>query len=115
MNLQIDSPKKINLDDILARQENERGFQLLPLESELLLKRVKDGGYSGQFLADAFISYYRNDHPFPHSLGKIMRLDPEGFRLFHQILHIRLIPGWNDQVLYEIERDIKAVLAGGVQ
>jgi len=107
------STQTISLDEMLARQDRERGFDLMPLEPDLLLKRVKDGGYSGQFLADAFISYYRTDHPFSHSLGKIMRLDPEGFRLFHQILHIRLIPGWNDQELYGIEQEIKTILSGG--
>ena len=87
----------------------------MPLDTDLLLKRVKDGGYSGLFLADAFISYYRTDHPFPHSLGKLLKLDPEGLRLFHQILSARLIPGWSDEVLYGIEQEIKTILAGDVK
>lgn len=112
MNLQVKTPQKNNLDQILARQDKERGFELLRLESELLLKRVKDGGYSGQFLADAFVSYYRTNTPFNHSLGSLIRLDYEGIRLFHQILQIRFIPGWTDQALYEIEREIKRITSG---
>jgi len=107
-----ESPKQISLDEMLSRQDRERGFDLIPLESGLLIKRVKDGGYSGQFLADAFISYYRTDQPFNHSLGNTIKLDAEAFRLFHQILHIRFISGWNDQELYGIEQEIKGILAG---
>ena len=112
MNLHIESPRKINLDDLLVNQDRERGFDLIPLETDLLLKRVKDGGYSGEFLADAFISHYRTDHPFQHSLGKVIKLDAEAFRLFHQIIHVRFISGWSDQTLYAIEQEIKAILAG---
>ncbi len=81
----------------------------MPLEFMLLLKRVKDGGFSGQYLADAFISMYRIT-PFPHSLGDLKKLDAEGFRLFHEILHARLISGWSDNYLYEIEQQIKEIL-----
>ena len=106
------STQTISLDEMLARQDRERGFELMPLESDLLIKRVKDGGYSGQFLADAFISSYRTSTPFNQSLGGIIKLDAEAKRLFHQILYFRLIPGWDDQVFYEIEQEIKTILAG---
>ncbi|NOR68493.1 MAG: hypothetical protein GQ532_02150 [Methylomarinum sp.] len=108
----VDKPKKITLDELLARQDSERGFDLIPIDFDLLLKRVKDGGYSGLFLADAFISYYRTDQPFNHSLGKVLKLDAEAFRILHSILHLRFIPGWNDQELYDIEQEIKNILAG---
>jgi len=85
----------------------------LPLEQDLLLKRVADGGHSGQFLADAFISAYRTGEPFSHSLGELIKLDAEGFRLFHQIIHIRHISGWNDDTLYQIEQQIKAITKEG--
>jgi len=81
----------------------------IPLESDLLLKRVKDGGHSGEFLAHAFISSYRTHTPFQHSLGEIMKLDKEAIRLFHQILHIRFIKGWSDDVLYDLEQEIIAL------
>jgi len=109
------STKSISIDDMLARQDRERGFELLPLESELLLKRVKDGGHSGQFLADAFISSYRTSTTFDHSLGEIMKLDTEAIRLFHEVLHLRFIKGWSDDTYYDIEQEIKAIVAGGVQ
>jgi hypothetical protein len=106
------SSDQISMDDIIKEQTREQGLAPLRLESELLLKRVSDGGYSGQFLADAFISAYRTDTPFPHSLGGLIKLDAEGFRLFHQVLHIRHIPGWSDDSLYQIEKQIKAIAGG---
>jgi len=102
----------ISLDELITRQEQAkqtRGFEPMALEVGLLLQRVKDGGYSGDFLAHAFISSYRTDQPFKYPLGKIMKLDWEGVRLFHQILHIRYISGWSDQALYDIEQQIKAI------
>lgn len=107
---QITAPRRMSMDDIIKQQNQERGLSPLPLEPELLLKRVKDGGHSGQFLADAFISAYRTDTPFPHSLGGLIKLDAEGFRLFHQVLHIRHIPGWNDDGLYRIEQQVNAIV-----
>lgn len=105
-------PRRMSMADIIEQQNQERGLAPLPLEPELLLKRVKDSGHSGQFLADAFISAYRTDTPFPHSLGELIKLDAEGFRLFHQVLHIRHISGWNDDSLYQIEQQIKAIVGG---
>jgi hypothetical protein len=99
----------ISLDDLIAKQEQERGIDPLPLEPELLLDRIVQGGHSGQFLADAFLSTYRTDKPFLHSLGELARLDADGFRLFHEILHMRHVPGWSDDGLYQIELQIKAI------
>lgn len=109
---QTTTPRRMSMADIIKRQNEERGLEPLPLEAELLLKRVKDGGHSGQFLADAFISAYRTDTPFPHSLGGLIKLDAEGFRLFHQVLHIRHISGWNDDRLYQIEQQVNAIVGG---
>ncbi|WP_305908487.1 hypothetical protein Q9L42_010460 [Methylomarinum sp. Ch1-1] len=95
------------MSDILARQAKERGLEPMILEADLLLKRIADGGHSGQFLADAFISAYCTDQPFNHSLSELIRLDAEGFRLFHEILHIRHVSGWRDETYYEIEQKIK--------
>lgn len=97
------------LSEIMAEQKQQMGLEPMPLESELLLKRVEDGGHSGEFLADAFLSAYRPDWQFHHSLGELIKLDAEGFRLFHQILHIRYIKGWNDDDLYEIEQKIREI------
>ena len=108
-------PQVISLDDLMARQEQERGIDPLPLESELLLERIAQGGHSGQFLADAFLSTYRTDKPFLHSLGELTRLDAEGFRIFHEILHMRHVPGWSDDGLYQIEQQIKAISAAEAQ
>jgi len=101
-----------SLADILKEQARQRGLEPLPLEAELLLKRITDGGHSGQFLADAFISAYRTGVPFPHSLGELHKLDAEAFRLFHEILHIRHISGWNDDDLYQLEQRIMAIVGG---
>ncbi|POZ51678.1 hypothetical protein [Methylovulum psychrotolerans] len=91
----------------------QRGLEPLPLEPELLLKRIAQGGHSGQFLADAFLSAYRTDTPFLHSLSELGKLDAEGFRLFHQILHIRHVSGWSDDGLYQIGQQIKAITKAG--
>ncbi|MDO9162160.1 MAG: hypothetical protein Q8N35_16080 [Methylococcaceae bacterium] len=104
-----DQPRRISLEDLLGQMQRERGIEPLPLEQELLLKRVADGGHSGQFLADAFLSAYRKNVPFNHSLFELINLDAEGFRLFHQVIHIRHVPGWNDDSLYQIEKQIKAI------
>jgi hypothetical protein len=109
----ITPPRRVALADLIKQQKEERGLEPLPIESDLLLKRIEKGGHSGQFLADAFISAYRTDKPFSHSLGELIKLDPEAFRLFHQILHIRHISGWSDDHLYKIEQQIIAL--GGVQ
>lgn len=103
----IQSPRKIRLDEIIAAQQKERGLEPLPLEADCLLKRIEQGGHSGQFLADAFLSAYRTDQPFQHSLCELVKLDAEAFRLFHEVLHIRHVTGWNDEELYAIEQAIK--------
>ncbi len=72
----------------------------------MLIQRVKNGGHSGKFLTDAFISCYRTTTPFNHALGEIMKLDTEAIRLFHQILHIRFIKHWSDSILYDLEQEI---------
>ena len=113
MNFQINTPGRISLEELIRQQNQERGLEPLPLESELLLKRISAGGHSGQFLADAFLSAYRTNKPFLHSLGELIKLDTEGFRLFHQVLHIRHISGWSDDKLYQIEQQIKAILNDG--
>ncbi|PKM37996.1 MAG: hypothetical protein CVV06_02930 [Gammaproteobacteria bacterium HGW-Gammaproteobacteria-10] len=104
--------RNIRLDEIIAAQQKERGLEPLPLEADCLLKRIEQGGHSGQFLADAFLSAYRSDRPFLHSLGELVKLDAEAFRLFHEVLHIRHVTGWNDQDLFQIEQQVKAVMEG---
>ncbi len=107
--IKINTPRR-SLADITKQQNQERGIEPLPLEPELLLKRITDGGHSGQYLADAFLSMYRTDKPFPHSLGGLTKLDAEAFRLFHGILHVRFNKGWNDAHLYQIEQQINAIV-----
>jgi hypothetical protein len=109
----INPPRRVALADLIKQQNQERGLEPLPMEVDLLLTRVANGGHSGQFLADAFISAYRTDKPFLHSLGELTKLDTEGFRLFHEILHIRHISGWRDDDLYDIEQQIKAITKEG--
>jgi hypothetical protein len=99
----------MNLTQLIEINKQQRGgFEFMALEPELLLKRVNDGGYSGQFLADAFISMYRGTD-FPQSLNGLLKLDNEALRLFIGILHAKLISGWRDDDLYEIEQKIKAL------
>ncbi|MEI6267966.1 MAG: hypothetical protein WCP01_03725 [Methylococcaceae bacterium] len=111
-NNSVQTPRRIPISEIIDRQNQERGLEPLPLEVDLLLKRITQGGHSGQFLADAFISAYRPHVTFNHSLSELIKLDMEGFRVFHEILHIRHIAGWSDDSLYEIEQQIKELIAG---
>lgn len=101
---------KQRLDAALHRQAQSMGIAPLPLEAGLLLKRISDGGHSGSFLADAFLSAYRMDRQFHHSLGELVKLDAEGFRLFHQILHIRYVKDWSDGALSGIEGQVRAII-----
>jgi len=96
--------QRMTLAESLEKQGQP--VQLLPLESGLLLKRIKQGGHSGDFLKAAFISSYRPYEIFEHSLGEIMKLDAEAVRLFHEILHIRFTPNWDDAALYDLEQEI---------
>ena len=105
----IEHPRKITLSEVLAQQVQERGLQPLPLDADLLIKHIRQGGHSGKFLADAFISAYRTNRPFNHSLGELTTLDAQAFRLFHQVLHIRHVPGWQDNILFSIEQQILEV------
>lgn len=113
MSIQPRQYRQISLEDILNEQARVRGIKPLPLEPELLLDRIAQGGFSGQFLADAFLSAYRSGVLFPHSLRDLINLDAEGFRLFHEILHMRHVPGWSDDGLYQTEQKIKATLREG--
>lgn len=94
----------------MEKQAIERGFTPLPLEFDLLLKRVKDGGYSGYFLGRAFLSSYGQDTEFKETLSGFMKLDAEGQRLFHEIMHIRLIKGWRDAEYYDLAEKITEIL-----
>jgi len=70
--MEINASTKTNspqLDAAIKRQAQEMGIGPLPLEPELLLKRITDGGFTGAFLAEAFLSAYRTDQPFRYSLG----------------------------------------------
>jgi hypothetical protein len=52
--------------------------------------------------------------PFQQSLGELIKLDTEAFRVFHQILHIRHISGWSDNKLYQIEQQIIAIVGSSL-
>lgn len=105
-------PKTTTFGGYMKRQADEMGLLPMTLEADLLIKRVRQRGESGQFLADALLSAYRKNVPFRHSLFELINLDAEAFRLFHQILHIRHVPGWDDDALFAIEQKIKAILEG---
>ncbi|MEI6065857.1 MAG: hypothetical protein WCP96_00835 [Methylococcaceae bacterium] len=98
-----------SLEQLIKDKEHQRGLIPLELEADLLLLRIKQGGFSGQYLADAFLSMYRREIPFSHSLGDLLKLDDVAFRLFHETLHVRFCKGWNNNFLYELEQRIKTL------
>jgi len=111
-------PSQLLTHELMAKSMQERGIKPQALEVDLLLQRIKARGHSGLFLANAFISAYRTNEPFNHSLGELIRLDNEGIRLFHQILHIRFIRfirGWSDDELYAIEQRINELSLTALQ
>lgn len=113
----LDAAKSLYADmerPVMSQQHTENACPRPILEVDLLLKRIDDGGHSGQFLADAFISAYRPNRPFQHSLGELPMLDSEALRLFHEILTMRRVSGLTDDGLYELEQRIKT-LVGGLQ
>lgn len=93
---------------LAENQRQNQCLELVKLDHDLLLKRIKAGGYSGEYLAAAFLSCYRS-RPFNYSLFNTIRLDREGLVLFHGILHMRYVKGWSDDALYSIEQEIKAI------
>jgi hypothetical protein len=105
----LKTPRR-SISGIVEQARQERGLEPIPLESELLLKRISDGGHSGQFLADAFLSAYRGD-TFNHSLKELIKLDAEALRLFHEVLRIQHVKSWSDDSLYDVEKEIKQTLA----
>ena len=115
MSFEIKPPSRVSIHELTWQNDQMRLPLPMPLERTLLMKRIRSRGHSGQFLADAFISSYRSNLPFNHSLGELNRLDAEAFTLFIQILHIRNVRGWSDEVLFEIEKQIKVILAEGVK
>lgn len=64
-----------------------KSLDTFPLDEKLLLKRVTRRDFAGQYLGYAFLSVQQK-LPFQKSLHEIANLDPESYRLFHQILHI---------------------------
>lgn len=100
----------IPIQEILAQQEQERGLKPLVLEKAALLRRVRAGDWSGRYLGQAFLSAYQIGQSFEQGLGDLINLDAEGFRLFHEILHIRHVRGWRDDVYFDLAKEIKALL-----
>ncbi len=42
--------KTLRLEELIARETEERGIMPIALEPETLLRRVRDGGWSGEYL-----------------------------------------------------------------
>ncbi len=82
----------------------------MPLDRDLLLKRIKAGGFTSRYLGDAFMSAYQRT-PFGHSLGVITEFDNESYRLFFQVLMIRSVLKWNDADLSDLDSDIRIIMA----
>lgn len=113
MNFEIKPMRRVSVRELARQTELLRLPLPMPLERELLFDRIRAGGHSGEFLRDGFLSAYRPNVHFEHSLSEINRLDADAFRLFHQILSIRETKNLSDDDLFEIEKKIKAFLSDG--
>lgn len=83
--------------------------------AELLLKRVKQGGASGQFLGEAFISACQPNRPFFHGLFAVAELDAEAVTLFKKIIAMRSGAKLPLELISEIEAQIFALGKGGAK
>jgi len=102
-------PKPISYEQALGAKCAIKHAIPEKFDSELLLKRIKAGGKSGRYLAQAYISAYWMAQ-FKGSLGDVIFLDAEGLALFIDIINIRKIKGWEDHSYCELACEIQDII-----
>ena len=107
--LQSANGETISYEQMLGQQAATHSTTPKEFNAELLIKRVKAGGDSGVYLAEAFISAYSMED-FNGSLGNSVYLDAEGLGLLVEIIYIRKIKGWSDSEYHAICCEIKDII-----
>ena len=98
------------LEEIIERQNKERGFTVTQVDKEILLERIKWKDWSAYFLGTAFCSMYRNGISADIDFTNVCNLDAKGKNLLFKVIFARDVEGWSDQYLYELEQEIKEIL-----
>jgi hypothetical protein len=76
--------------------------------SEQLKDTVANGGDACVWLGRAYLSWYRGSQLI--ALNGFESLDSGNRNLFHQMLMLRKQPGWNDEYLYELEKELIRII-----
>jgi hypothetical protein len=98
------------LEEMIARQNKIRGFDVTQVDKELLLERIKWKDWSAYFLGEAFCNMYRPSIKHNMNLTGVCELDAEGKNFLFKIIFARDVPGWSCDYLYRIEQEIKEIL-----
>lgn len=75
---------------------------------EQLKQTVTNGGDACLWLGRAYLSWYRGTQLI--ALNGFESLDSNNRHLFHQMLTLRNRPGWNDQDLFELEKELIRII-----
>lgn len=68
------------------------------------------GGSTSEWIARAYISWYRGGDHNRIDLNGFGSLDPSNRHLFTQMLTLRSRPGWGDEELWQAEKHMRAVI-----
>jgi hypothetical protein len=101
---------KMTFEEMIAKQDKIRGFDVTVLDKDALLERIKWKDWSAYFLGKTFCSMYRTDIRVDLDLLKVCNLDAEGKNFLFKIIFARDVPNWNCEFLYGIEQEIKEIL-----
>lgn len=75
-----------------------------------LKEAVGRGGSASEWIARAYVSWYRGGADNKIDLRGFGSLDPGNRHLFTQMLTLRSRPGWNDEELWQVEKHMRAVI-----
>jgi hypothetical protein len=98
------------IEEIMARQDKERGFTVTQVDKEKLLERINWKDWSAYFLGKTFCTMYRSGISANLDLTKVCNLDAKGKNLLFKIIFARDVENWRDQYLYELEQEICEIL-----
>jgi hypothetical protein len=80
---------------------------------EQLKETVANGSDACLWLGHAYLSWYRGSHLI--DLNGFESLDPHNRLLFNQMLTLRSRPQWNDQILYELEKELIRLIGPSIK
>lgn len=102
--------KTITIEEIIKRQNKERGFDVTQIDKEAFLKRIAAKDWSAYFLGKTFCSMYRTGISANLDFTNVCRLDSQGTNFLFKTIFARDVQGWNCEYLYSIEQEVKRIL-----